>query len=429
MRDNVFIGWSGNQSLAIELGNIINEEGQYSAIVGGGNPNDMYVGAQVISQIKESDYAIMLMEKKDGKDVSTNLWVELGYVLAILPFKKVFIVMINISNNDLPSDIQGMWNSGEKIFDRGNRSEADFAKEIYEQFRDRKHENANYFDIINNWKNCFIDLRNDTRISTKDIEYIIFGCLAAYYYDDNAELKSALNLIAGDEAINDIVLFGKTYIDVFLESGNMAKPLNLDQMYNFVETFESLLERNRRLDDKLDSFVDILCHDACGLACSLYLRNPDIDDEMREYFNRLCHEHLHKTLELLDEYVERFGEDNKHVVLLLRAYINNDLSQLYRYNPDEQERFLEYLSRSVDARKALFKAVQANYPYNTFLIEKMEQEYMIALSAQCKYIPDPIRKKITVNKIKNRVEQWENDYKSLITLIQRIQVNLKEINS
>ena len=47
--DNIFIGWSGNQSLANELGNEINRNKAFNAIVGGGTPTNMYIGAQVLA--------------------------------------------------------------------------------------------------------------------------------------------------------------------------------------------------------------------------------------------------------------------------------------------------------------------------------------------------------------------------------------------
>ena len=49
--DTVFIGWSGNRPLAYELAEIINRGGKKRAIVGGGQPMDLYVGAQVMNQI------------------------------------------------------------------------------------------------------------------------------------------------------------------------------------------------------------------------------------------------------------------------------------------------------------------------------------------------------------------------------------------
>ena len=50
--DSIFIGWSGNKELADSLAAKFKKQGKYRAIVGGGTPNNMYLGAQIIEQIK-----------------------------------------------------------------------------------------------------------------------------------------------------------------------------------------------------------------------------------------------------------------------------------------------------------------------------------------------------------------------------------------
>ncbi len=427
--DNIFIGWSGNQSLALELGRIINENKSYKAIVGGGTPTKMYIGDQVLEQIKDSDYAMLLMEKKDGS-ISANLMFELGYILAKMPVNRVFIVLINIESTELASDILGTWIFKSKEFDRNVTSELDFAQELYKDFEDFERtqgsvSESNYFDIIAKWEDCFIDLRNDKRISTNDSEYIIFGCLAAYYYNNYKELRDLLDNISCDEEVSDIVYFAKVYIDIFLNSGNMMVPLNDEQMLTCREVFDSLLERERRLTPKLDAILDILIHDAYGLSSMLYLKNEDLDEDEREYFHETCESHLLKVFDLLEEYKAEYKDDNKCIINLFNAYICNDLSKLYKY--ESQQKHLEYLNRSVEERKSLFKAVQLLYPNNKFFIEKMEQEYLIALSDQCKYIEDGVLKKMTIKKIQKRLGEWVNNYNSIRAMVRRIEVNLSEV--
>ena len=431
--DNIFIGWSGNQSLAIELGNEINRSTNYKAIVGGGTPTKMFIGDQVLQQIKESDYAILLMEKKDGA-ISQNLMFELGYIFAKMTVNRVFLVLINIETSELASDISGAWIFKSKHFDRSVTSESAFAQELckdfYEfQLKNGSAEESNYFNVINRWEECFADLKEDRRISKNDADYILFGCLAAYYYNDYKELRRFLDDVSCDEAVSDLVYFAKFYISIFLDSGNMMYPLDDDQILTLREAFEDLLERERKLSQKLDAFLDILIHDAYGLACVLYLRNEDIDEEEREYFSHLCETHLLNVFSLLGEYKEQYGDDNKYIVNLFNAYICNDLAKFYRDMPEpDEEKHLEYLNRSVLERKSLFKSVQILYPNNKFLVEKMEQEYLIALSDQCKYEKDNVLKKITVKKIKKRLDEWVSNYKSLRSMVERIEVNLKEID-
>ena len=88
--DNVFIAWSGNKELAKELAKIINSTNKVNAIVGGGQPKDMFVGEQVLNQIGKCDSAILLVENKDGQ-ISPNLMFEWGYIIAKMQSKHLTI--------------------------------------------------------------------------------------------------------------------------------------------------------------------------------------------------------------------------------------------------------------------------------------------------------------------------------------------------
>ena len=77
--NNIFIGWSGNKSLADKISELMVENTDARAIVGGGQPKDMFIGAQVIEQINRCDSAILLIEDKNGM-ISSNLMFEWGYI-------------------------------------------------------------------------------------------------------------------------------------------------------------------------------------------------------------------------------------------------------------------------------------------------------------------------------------------------------------
>ena len=424
--DNIFIAWSGNQSLANELANVIAGDKKYKATVGGGKPTDRYIGEQVINQINKCDAAILLVEHKNGA-ISPNLMFEWGYLVAKYSVNKIYTVLINISRNELPSDVLGTWVLEEKL-DRESTTERCFAEDIYKKFIDDYERDVefDYFDIIDDWKNYFYRIRNMERATEAELcRYIVIGCLAAYYYGDNEELKRSLNNIPCSDKLQDVVAFGKTYIDVFLNSQNMSRPLNDEQIYNVKDSFETLLKRERRLDNELDDIFDILCYDAYGLACALYLRNEDLDEEIKEYFGVLTQTNLEKVLEDIEKFESNYN-DNRNVSILLKAYIHNDLSRYYKKTGDH-EKHMSHLNKSVEKRKELYHIVKSTYPNNTFLIDKMEQEYMIALSAQCCYMSDPVLKKISINKIRKRLDDWLSDRNSLNSLISRIEANLLEV--
>ena len=421
--DNIFIGWSGNQSLANCLEKEINKNKKYKAIVGGGKPTNMFIGEQVLTQINTCEFAILLVEKKP-EGISGNLMFEWGYLMAKLTSKKICTVLINCSTAELPSDVIGSWVVEMKL-DRNEKSEEDFAKEVAEKFTKMYQSDADtdFFSIISDWENCFFRIRNNTFVSDNEMcKYIIMGCLAAYYYDDNEELRNVVSKLVCTEEMRDVMYFAIAYIDVFLFSENMMKPLTDEQMYNTKEAFETLLNRERKLSPQMDMILDMLCHDAYGLACALYLRDENLDKDSREYFEEYAKVNLLAVLEKVEEF-QKITQKNECLIQLIKGYICNDLSRFYERVGD-QELHIAYLEKSVSQRKKLFHSVKTTYPHNSFLIKKVEQEYTIALSSQCRYVSNPIEKKMCVGKIKKSLEDWSKDYRSLSSLITRIENNL-----
>ncbi|MBQ8406815.1 MAG: nucleotide-binding protein [Clostridia bacterium] len=430
--DSIFIGWSGNKELAQALAAKFKDSGKYQAIVGGGTPSNMYLGAQVIEQINGCDSAILLVENKtvEGHEfISPNLMFEWGYLVSHLSAKKINTVLINISKSSIPSDVLGTWLE-EKTLDRTvEGAEEKFVQEVYESFEKRYEEEIefSYFDIINDWKNCFPEIKNQNTSTDREMCcYIIFGCLAAYYYGDNEDLKRAVSLLScTDDTVRTVVLFAKSYIDVFLDSKNMMVPLTDAQVFKVDKTFNSVLKKKRSLSKKLDDFLDILCYDAKGLAYSLFLRNDGLDDEIKEFADSEARKSMETVLTLLSTFEKDFT-DNNCIVLLIKSYIYNDSAKHYSRLGDE-EKYLYYLDLAVESRQKLFEAVETQYPENQYLIEKMEQEYVIAFSDMCRHETNPIAKRSNLTYIKDKLGDWKSDLDSLCSLVTRIENNLSKI--
>ena len=85
---------------------------------------------------------------------------------------------------------------------------------------------------------------------------------------------------------NEIVNFVKGYIDLFIESANMTKPLTQDTVFNLMQIYESTLSSHTHISDEIDLLVEILCNDVYGLACSLFLKNEGLDQETTEFFSK-----------------------------------------------------------------------------------------------------------------------------------------------
>lgn len=425
--DKIFIGWSGNKSLADKLAQLIDGTKRMQAIVGGGQPKDMFVGAQVLNQIHQCNYAILLVEDKEGS-ISPNLMFEWGYLMAKMSVHNIHTYLINKSSRDLPSDLLGSW-VDEIWVDREKENDEQIAASIYDVFKEnvKSKSSINYFDLVSNWKQVYVWLTDDKPDTVQELcEYIIFGCLAAYYYMDNHGLRRVLDTLnCKSEEENEVVRFAKAYIDVFLDSENMTKPLTYDQFFRAMQEFETTLDRKRYLTDELDRFLDILCYDVYGLACVLFIRNADIDEETRNHCALKAKECFEKDLELLRAFEAEY--DNKCLGNLIYAYIYNDTAHLFRDAFGDNESYNKYLALSVNERKRLWQQFMTYYPHNVFLATKLEQEYVVALSEQCNNMEESFLKTMTKNTILKRFREWEKELVFSSTLTYRIKENLKQL--
>lgn len=427
--DNVFIAWSGNKELAKELAKIINSTNKINAIVGGGQPKDMFVGEQVLNQIGKCDSAILLVEDKDGH-ISPNLMFEWGYIIAKMPAKSIYTVLINKLARDLPSDLQGVWVS-EFSVDRSVETDEEIAMRIYKLYNENMiaEGTIDYFDLINNWPKIFLQISDNDFLSTEDMwECMLTGCLAAYYYTDYHRLRRALDRLPGssDNSINNIIFFGKTYVDIFLNSLNMTVGLTNDQFFQSVQNVELLLSRQRVFSDELENFFDMLCYNIYGLSCMLYLKNDGLDDATIQYCADQAYNTLYKFQQMIEDF-EKMTPKNVCLVQLLRAYVYNDLAHVFQLHIGDQEKYMTYLGMSVSERKKLHQTFSSHYPTNLFLSTKLEQEYIIALSEQCRNMDESFMKKMTQNTIVSKYKEWEKDLIFTESLTSRIKNNIMDL--
>lgn len=428
---NVFIAWGGNVSLANQIKNILQSD-KFNVIVGGGSPTDMFVGAQVIDQINQCDCAILLIEDYNGQ-ISSNLFFEWGYLLANKDIRNqnIQIFMIDKSPRELPSDLLGVWVSEMKrdktLPDNGD---AKLAEQIKAKFLSQVNsENTlDYFTIINDWPNIrqnFSDKKK--RLSEREFEErVIIGCLAAYYYNDYKYLYDELSKVTGSSEFNSTILFARTYIEVFLKSDNMTKEISTKDFFKFAEIFEVFLNREIT-GDNFSKLVSILCNDVYGLSCLLFLKNDDLDAVVKEECKNKALKCFEETLVLTDE-LEKVLTENKCLLHLIRAYIYNDTAHLYEGHYNDKERYLQYLEKSVAERKNLHLTFCTKYPRNRYVANKLEQEYMIALSEKCKYMNNDFQRKISISTVKSKYDEWKADIDYISSLVRRLEHNIKALD-
>ncbi len=426
--DNIFIGWSGNRALAERIANKINNHSSKKAIVGGGEPKDMFIGAQVLGQINRSNFALLLVEDKENGEVSPNLMFEWGYIMAKMSVNNICTILINKSPRELPSDLLGTW-VFEISYDKEKDDPERVVAEIYDIVERNFSEigdNKNYFNLIDRWNQIFVRLKTNKPEDNKELaEYLLMGCLAAYYYMDNVPLRKYLDTISGDVAINEVIAFLKAYIDLFIETANMTKPLSQDSIFTMMQNYEAILTGYTGISEDVDTLLDILCCNVYGLACCLFLRNEGLDEQAVEFFSQKALDCYTKEMNLIEE----FSQKNQSVCLwyLLKSYLHNDQAHLYLHTLHDMEKFKEQLGLSVEYRKKLHQTFISLYPNNAFLATKFEQEYIIALSEQCNYMEESFLKTMYKKTIISKFEEWQKELIYTSSLTDRIGANIKNI--
>ena len=423
---NIFIGWSGNKSLADKLADLLMNKTGDHAIVGGGQPKDMFIGAQVIDQINQCDTAIILAEDKNGI-ISPNLMFEWGYISAKFTVSNIHAFLLNKQSKDLPSDLMGSW-VNEVSYEPSATSEKEVAEKILDLYlQNSKNKSVrNYFDLISDWKKVYTYLTDKSSNSNQAFcEYILSGCLAAYYYQDNMLLRQALNNLKVPTAVNILVQFAKAYVDIFIQSENMSKPLSQQDYFSVMQVFETIINRQKQFSDDIELLLDILNYDAYSLANSLFLKNDDLDEETKRFCTNKAKECLEKDFELLETF-EKTIKNNDCLVLLLKSYLYNDIGHLFKDSLLDKNAFLENLTKSVEYRKQLHQSFISSYPANIFLATKLEQEYISALSEQCNYMDNAVLKGMYKNLVISKFQEWEKELVYTSSLTDRIKNNIQQ---
>ena len=124
MKANVFIVWGGNKELADKVSEKIKDMKEFNIQVGGDDPDSLFIGTAVLSQIRMSS-------------VSINLMFEWGYIIAGFKSKNVHVFLIDMDEKDLPSDLRGSW---AKTVLTQDKTIDEIAQEIADTFDHDYHE-------------------------------------------------------------------------------------------------------------------------------------------------------------------------------------------------------------------------------------------------------------------------------------------------
>lgn len=409
---NIFIGWSGNSDLALGLSEYITKENNNHRCIIGGNlqgNRGIFVGGTIIEQMRRCDQAILLLQKhhQTGK-ISENLMFEWGYLFGKLHAKRIHNYFIDITENDLPTDLKGAW--ANQINTEGKTTEQ-IIEEIGKNFFDNQGS-----QIEENMMSTIIN-RNDTRakiimhntdptyLDVEMAQYVLCYIYTANIYGD-----------AQDIVYRDVDNFNESLVStnkelrlashMALQTLNMyrrirpGKNCEIIDRYDFNEFFdgyERILEEAKNFKEgELKIMFHAFAKNFMNYLYLLVIGGDELDSfEKWEY----CHEMYNLSIEAIEHchQLEQCDQArNKEIGVLLRSYMYRNMfvglstieeleeSGEVERSEDKEERrakIIDCLNKSFAERKILYNSYdRSNVP--AVFRENIEMEYYLAM-AEC----------------------------------------------
>lgn len=221
---NIFIAWN-DLKLAEKVKRELEENHpEDSFIIGTQTQTIRHLGTAAMEEIKQSEYAIILISKSDkvvknGNDeeifFSPNVFFELGYCSALMRSENVLIFTIGVRPEDLPVDIKG--NRVNPI----TGSLANVAGKIVKIFGSKIENKKSPEDIFNDWPSIKKQLTDiaPTISEKQKAEHILHSIQSSLYYGELSRLcEVTKNIRTSDPellAVKDIIdLVERHYDDV-----------------------------------------------------------------------------------------------------------------------------------------------------------------------------------------------------------------------
>ncbi len=455
MKDYVFIGWSRNRDLAIEIKKILDKKG-FICVIGGiyeGNPESVRVRKGTVNetinyQMNHCDQAILLFQKiDDNLSISGNLIYELGYINAQYNFiessTKLHIFKIDITQADdnlFPTDLHGIWgdniNSADKTLEQ-------IANEIAVNFLQNQSQikKSNKFEILSNHYFVENEMRkhfenpamSDCDLATNILIYV----QAAFCYQEQYDIKQKIeqfrtkmieNVINSAEldlatqyAIQSLTLYCLTIPNEDDWHLSMPGTTFRGLLKNYKEIGEKISDRFQDMEDipldkmELDqSFIEENYFESWLIAqmqehvtylTLVYLLNEKLDQEELLRYAKLGIEYCEvsiKNLRLLAE----SAEDAMYADLLL-SYAYKNLSTFHAYlNNGEQSR--RYQQKSLKMRRDLYSYVKNISTVRPSLKEYITLEYLMQTVEQIELCEDKYEREYYLSEIATFIKQRTN---------------------
>ncbi len=416
---NIFIAWSGNSGLALKLSEYITAENKSHRCIIGGNlqgNRGIFVGGTIIEQMRKCDQAILLIQKhpQTGK-ISENLMFEWGYLFGKLHAKRIHNYFIDLSGDDLPTDLKGAW--ANEIYTAGKTQEQ-IIEEIGENFfanQGCQIEENMMSTIINRNETRTKILAHNTDPIYLDVEmaqYILCYIYTANIYGD------ALDTVYRDvDTFNDTLTTNNEELrlasHMALQTLNMYRKIRAGRncevidRYDFNEFFdgyERILENAEDFKDgELKLMFKAFSKNFMNYLYLLVIGGDELDSfEKWDY----CKEMYELSIDAIEHCHQLEKCDpirNREIGVLLRSYMYRNMfvalttiekleesGEVERTKPtsERQIEINDALNKSFAERKVLYNSYDRSNVPQVFR-ENIEMEYYLAMSECMIYETDP----------------------------------------
>ena len=405
MKDQIFIVWSGSNEIALRVKRIL-ETKNYKCTIGGNSDNDSRfasVGDTVIQQIKTCNQAIVIFQIKENGQVSTNLFFELGYVLASYGQTKVHCVKRSTEEVSLPSDFDNSFVEPVKC-----SNDEQFVEGIIRYFFDRQKMsvNTNKMMLINNRYRMHDYIQSHfseqgSKCSDYELaQYILFYLQAAHMFGDEAKVrremkhfKEQYSTYFSDElavAVNICITFFDMVLNIKLREDS--------EFYIDRTTFRNFRDKYREYRDEVvdddmgtfDEWANVFLSEHLAYAYSLYAMCPDLNEEGKKKnfeLGKLMALRTIKDIEVLEAAAPiRDNNDHKGILSLFYAYVYRNLFLCEKELGNKKE-MLGWLEKTRKERTSLRNNFEAG-SIDTQLFENFEMEYYLCLIESLTYAED-----------------------------------------
>lgn len=417
--ENVFIAWSKSRSLADSIACKLKESG-INPIVGGGLPQDMFVGNQIVSQMDSCNFAMILIQKKGEiggvAEFNDNVMFEWGYLLAKLGNRKIFVFLIDTSERELPSDLVGSW---VMPVSKQGRSDEQLAEEIAGKFA-VEHRAVDKIEIMSKWrsvKNVLLNYSVQHHYTDFEIaQFVLVSVFAAYYYNDFYSLKKLCSKIeTRSRDLSTVLLLVGNKAEIYERTNTLSKPLGIEDYFEISTAlgyeFEDGLE-----EGDLSQWVAIIRKDALSLAS--YAVSLGMEGDSRQYYVRNSIDIGHDVLKLIAENVEQHPE-NQYFGELLQGLQHRNIAIAHR-ELGEEEAAKRHFELSAKTREALYFFYKQYQHADQSLCSKFAQEYYLAQLERCAYEMNPMEKQRIIMTVNKYISTWEDEFVRQRSLLQMV---------